>query len=506
MIEQTTHSVSQGNQGELNLDLPGLISDALLQEFPVPTLLLDPEGRVSQVNHSAKAELEGLAGDPKGLGVGFALRCVHATEQPYGCGESSSCQGCLLRGLVTRTLQTGQPHRRVEVEVVSRRGSEQRDCCLLVSTAVLTWPQGRRILVCLEDITARKRAESDLRKALQRVERLQEQLQSENFSLREQIRQARDSEGIVGSSEEFRRALEQAEYAAGNDTSVLITGETGTGKGLIARMIHERSARRERPLITVNCAALSSGLIESELFGHVGGAFTGALADKVGRFELAHRGTIFLDEVAELPIELQVKLLRVLEDGQFERVGSSETQTVDVRIIAATNRNLQKLMAEGALRSDLYYRLAVFPINVPPVRVRRQDIPLLVWHFIATRQTHFGKNIARIPKAVMEALTQYDWPGNVREIRNIVERALIISAGSTLQLAPLLAAPVKELQVAVPYQDIVSIERAHVTRVLEDCQWKINGRNNAAERLDLKPSTLRSRMKKLGIKRPQMAS
>ena len=502
MTYEATDTVVRGDWAGIKIDRTQLESGTLFQKIPMPMVLLDSDGHVCRVNQAANVELEMLVRDAVGGDIGFALRCVHSTQQSHGCGCSPSCEDCSLRDLITRTLETGHPHRQIEVQVNTGHNGERRVCHLLLSTAVVESPQGERILVCLEDITSRKRAELGLRSALQEVEQLKEQLQSENVSLREQVKEAYESEEIVGKSEEWKLTLEKAEYAAATDVHVLITGETGVGKDLIAQVIHRCSARKERPLIAVNCASLSSSLIESELFGHVAGAFTGAQADHAGRFELAHGSTIFLDEVAELAPELQAKLLRVLQHGQFERVGSSETRTVDVRVVAATNRDLHEAIAEGTFRSDLYYRLAVFPIEVPPLRARRIDIPLLVWHFITKMQARLGKRIESIPDAAMEALTQYNWPGNVRELKNVVERSVILSPGSTLQVADRLANPARPNQIAAPDDEIESIERVHITEVLEHCGWKINGDGNAADRLGLKPSTLRSRMKKLGIERP----
>jgi formate hydrogenlyase transcriptional activator len=252
----------------------------------------------------------------------------------------------------------------------------------------------------------------------------------------------------------------------------------------------------------VNCAALPSSLIESELFGHVKGAFTGALVDKVGRFQLADRGTIFLDEIAELDPGLQTNLLRVLQEGEFERIGDTETLKVDVRIIAATNRNLQEAMNEGSFRPDLYYRLAVFPIEVPSLRLRRDDIPLLVWHFIEKKQRELGKTISRISKRVMNALCDNDWPGNVRELENVVERAIILSPGPSLELEGPFAQTPRIHRVDSSSSNLEDIDRAHIVGVLEECHWRIKGADATAERLGLKPSTLRYRMKKLGIERP----
>jgi transcriptional regulator with GAF, ATPase, and Fis domain len=289
---------------------------------------------------------------------------------------------------------------------------------------------------------------------------------------------------------------------AATNANVLLFGETGTGKELFARAVHDRSTRKDRPLVRVNCAALPPNLIESELFGHVKGAFTGATSERVGRFQLADQGTLFLDEIGELDPELQAKLLRVLQEGEFERIGSSETMKVDVRVIAATNRDLRKAMDEKAFRSDLYYRLAVFPIEVPPLRLRRDDIPLLVWHVIAKRQGRLDKTVDAVPKSVMDAFVEYDWPGNVRELENVIERAMILSPGSTLRLPESLAMLSGGGSHETPSSNLLAVDRAHIISVLEDCGWKIKGNDNAAERLGLKPSTLRYRMKKLGIRRP----
>jgi PAS domain S-box-containing protein len=354
----------------------------------------------------------------------------------------------------------------------------------------------------LQDIHSQKIAELNLRKALDEVERLSKRLQAENFYLQEEITSSLGFDEIVGESEPLRSVLAQVEHVAGTDASVLLLGETGTGKELLARAIHERSRRSERPLVKVNLAALSSSLIESELFGHVKGAFTGAISDKLGRFELADRGTLFLDEIGELDPDLQTKLLRVLQEGEFERIGSTKTLKVDVRIVTATNRDLRRAMEQGAFRPDLYYRLAVFPVEIPPLRLRRDDIPLLVWHFIGKKQVRLGKAIDRIPDQVMRALVQYDWPGNIRELENVVERAMILSVGSTLSLPESL----RIVPRPAPATGRDRIDRDHILAVLDACHWKVKGHGNAAERLGLKPSTLRYRMKTMGIQRPTSAN
>ena len=307
---------------------------------------------------------------------------------------------------------------------------------------------------------------------------------------------------IVGRSEPLRGTLTRIEHVAGTNASVLLLGETGTGKELFARAIHNRSPRNDHPLVKVNCAALPSSLIESELFGHVKGAFTGALSDKVGRFELADGGTLFLDEIGELDPELQTKLLRVLQEGELEKIGSTKTRKVDVRVIAATNRDLRRSLEDGQFRPDLYYRLAVFPIEIPPLRQRRDDIPLLVWHFITKKRGRLGKTIDAVPTNVLNTLMQYAWPGNVRELENVIERSMILSSGTTLSLSESLAEPSESRRGGVPSSSLDEMDRTHIVGVLEDCGWRVKGVNNAADRLGLKPSTLRYRMRKLGIERP----
>jgi len=304
---------------------------------------------------------------------------------------------------------------------------------------------------------------------------------------------------LVGEAATFRSAVARLEQVANTDSTVLLLGETGTGKELFAKALHARGPRRGYPLVSVNCAALPPTLIESELFGHQRGAFTGAVAPRQGRFELAHRGTLFLDEIGDLPLDLQAKLLRVLQEGAFERVGSSQTQTVDVRVIAATHRDLPRAVAEGTFRADLYYRLSVFPIRLPPLRERREDIAALVWSIVRKRQKSFRRDVHIVPESVMETLRQHTWPGNVRELENVIERALIHSTGVTLALLDPPA--VSDDPSTERGATLTSVERAHIQDVLQECGWRINGLGNAAERLGLHPNTLRFRMKKLGIVR-----
>jgi transcriptional regulator with GAF, ATPase, and Fis domain len=386
------------------------------------------------------------------------------------------------------------------------------DGMAISATAPKVWPEDivERLGVVgevLYNALYRQRADLELQQAYAEIRKLKDHLEAENVTLREEIKTSLGDDELVGKSHAFRTILHQVEQVAGTDSTVLVLGETGTGKGLIARRIHRQSGRKDRPLVTVNCAALPAALIESELFGHEKGAFTGAVDRKIGRFELADGGTIFLDEVGDLPVELQAKLLRVLQDYEFERLGSSTTRTVDARVIAATNRNLDKSIEEGAFREDLYYRLGVFPILIPPLRERRDDIPLLVWLFITNLQTRLGKTFEKVPARVMDALISYDWPGNVRELRNIVERAMILSPAPALELRGVLPARRTRKASSAPTREPRSVsledaERAHIVSVLEESGWKVRGKDGAAERLGLKRSTLQSRMKKLGIQRP----
>jgi len=287
---------------------------------------------------------------------------------------------------------------------------------------------------------------------------------------------------------------------APTDATVLIHGETGTGKELLARGVHDRSRRKTRPLVKVNCGAIPSGLVESELFGHERGAFTGATQQRIGRFELAHGGTIFLDEVTELPLETQVKLLRVLQEGEFERVGSSRTIKVDVRVIAATNRNLQEVVRSGAFRSDLFYRLNVFPLEVSALRERREDIPLLVNFFLGRFSKSVGKKIRGLSQKSMERLVQYAWPGNIRELQNVIERAVVLAKGAIVQIDDsMLGAEASPEESTI--ETLENVERNHIIRALLQTQWVIHGKKGAAELLGINPSTLRSRMEKLAIKK-----
>jgi transcriptional regulator with GAF, ATPase, and Fis domain len=349
------------------------------------------------------------------------------------------------------------------------------------------------------DITERKESEQDLRKAHEDLNALKNQLEAENIYLHQELQRDQAFGEIVGQSDAVKYMTVKINQIAATDSTVLIMGETGTGKELVARAVHSASERRDRPLIKVNCAALSPTLIESELFGHEKGAFTGAGARKIGRFELANRGTIFLDEIGELPSELQVKLLRVIQEGEFERVGGTKTLKADVRIIAATNRNLKVESEKGTFRQDLLYRLNVFPITVPPLRERREDIPLLVEHFVEKASKKLGKSITSVSAKAMRTLKEHSWPGNVRELANVIERAVIYTQGNALHLADQLDRSPEDLPTQI--KTLKELEREHILRTLESAGWRIDGPYGAARILGVNPSTLRTRMAKLQITR-----
>ena len=343
----------------------------------------------------------------------------------------------------------------------------------------------------------RKRMEGQLRERLLEIEELKQRLERENIYLQEEIRLLVEHTDIVGQSLGINKVLSEVEQVAGTDSTVLILGETGTGKELLARAIHHLSSRKDRPLVTVNCASLPPTLIESELFGREKGAYTGALTRMAGRFEAADGATLFLDEIGELPQEVQSKLLRVLEEGRFERLGSTRTLQVNLRIIAATNRNLAQDVNEGRFRKDLYYRLNVFPIEIPSLRERPDDIPLLVWAFVRQFEKKMGKRVDSISRKNMEALQHHSWPGNVRELRNVIEHAMILSSGRNLNFPP----PKSRLPEAPGTRNLQDLERRHILDVLEKSGWRLTGEGGASEILGLKRTTLQSRMKKLGIKR-----
>jgi PAS domain S-box-containing protein len=349
------------------------------------------------------------------------------------------------------------------------------------------------------NISKLKETESKLKSAIVELNQLKKQLQNETIYLQEEIKSDHDFEEIIGRSHPLMHALYRLEQVAPLDTTVLLEGETGTGKELFARAIHNKSKRNKQPLIKVNCAALPEHLIESELFGHEKGAFTDAHQKRIGRFELAHNGTIFLDEIAEIPLDLQSKLLRVLQEGEIERLGGSQTIKVNVRVIAATNKNLQDQIRKNLFREDLFYRLNVYPITIPALRERISDIPMLAQHFLGKFNRKYAKKIQQIPKKVLEELQQYSWPGNIRELENVIERAAIISPENHFVIEPLQKAAREASSELIP---LAEYERNYIIKVLEKTYWRVEGPQGAARILDIHPETLRSRMRKLGIKRP----
>ena len=345
---------------------------------------------------------------------------------------------------------------------------------------------------------ARKRADEKLRQAYKEIQTLKEQLEQENIYLREEIKLDYSHHTVVGNSAAIRNVLRKAEQVATTDTSVIVLGETGTGKELIARTIHELSSRNKRPMVKTNCAALPATLIESELFGREKGAYTGALAREIGRFELAHESTIFLDEIGELPPEVQSKLLRVLQEGEFERLGSSKTIKVNVRVIAATSRYLDQMVKEGTFREDLYYRLNVFPIVLPPLRERPEDIPALVWHILNEFGKRMGRKIEGVQSSTMKEFQRYSWPGNVRELRNVIERNLILNTGPVFKAE----LPTSESKASEQSRRLEEVEADYLRNVLQSTKWRVRGKGGAAEIVGLKPTTLESKLKKLSIRRP----
>jgi PAS domain S-box-containing protein len=370
-----------------------------------------------------------------------------------------------------------------------------------------------RMLVASKDVTERNRAERELRRTLAENARLREELERERDYLREEVNVALNFGRIVGTSQALRRMLKRVEAVAETPVSVLLQGESGVGKELVARAIHSRSPRADGPLVRVNCASIPKELFESEFFGHVKGAFTGAHRDRVGRFQLADGGTIFLDEVGEIPLELQGKLLRVLQESEFERVGDDVTRSVDVRVIAATNRDLERLIVDGEFREDLFYRLSVFPVDVPPLRERGDDIVQLAQHFLEQTCKDFGRETLKLTRAQASHLKAYEWPGNVRELKNVIERAVILSPGSVLRLdlsmpgfqAPadaLEAGPRKDDDEVLTEKEMRDYQKANITRALRQANWKVSGSGGAAELLGVRPTTLADRIRTMKIRKP----
>ena len=487
LAEKTARSARQRAERELRASEER--HRTLVAHAPVAIFELDPTGRILTVNPATRSVLA-LEGSERGL------RLVDVVLPAD-------------RERVTKLLETAVGGSAVRFELEPAHAPKR---VVEVSLVPISHGGELEVMGIAEDITSRREAERALAS-------LKDQLQADNVYLQEEIRLTHDFSQILGESVELRGALQRVELVAATDATVLIQGETGTGKELFARAIHDLSPRKARPLVKVNCAALPSSLIESELFGHERGAFTGALSRRVGRFELAHQASLFLDEIGELPLDVQAKLLRVLQEGEFERVGGTETKRVNVRVIAATNRRLDEAVAEGVFRSDLYYRLNVVPIELPPLRERRGDIPLLARFFATRAAKQLGKALHGVPEPVLDAMERYDWPGNVRELANLVERAVILARGPELRVEDILSpsalnkgapsqprpgSPVVPASAKRP-RTLGEVEREHIAAAVEAAGGKIDGPGGAAEILGLHANTLRSRMEKLGIHRPRRA-
>jgi formate hydrogenlyase transcriptional activator len=403
-------------------------------------------------------------------------RVTTSEERAYSHGFRSLCAlPLIVRGQSVGAITMGS---------LNRAQYSEADAKFLMEVA-------GQISIAIDNMSAHEESQS-----------LRARFEAEAVYLQEEIKSEHNFEEIIGQSEPVRRLLTQVEQVAPTDATVLIRGETGTGKELLARAVHDRSRRKGRPLVKVNCGAIPSGLVESELFGHEKGAFTGATQRRIGRFELADGGTIFLDEVTELPVDTQVKLLRILQEGDFERVGSSRTIKVDVRVIAATNRNLADAVSSGIFRTDLFYRLNVFPLEAPALRERPEDIPLLANFFLSRFAKNLGKNVRGLSQRSRESLSRYNWPGNIRELQNVIERAVVLATGPVVQIDESMLRADQPTEGASSIDTLENNERNHIVRALNETNWVIHGKKGAAEVLAINPSTLRSRMEKLGIKKP----
>ena len=494
--EQLLHSVSEGTAGAFGKDffkvLVQQISNALNIKYVI----------VTECANSSKTRLRTLA----------LVKDLEISENIEYDTENTPCKLIMESGEVYYQESNVQndfiEEKDIEgylgVPIKSSEGNTIGHIALLNDEKLTITDEEKGILQIFADRAGveieRKIANEQLVRALDEVEQLKNRLEAENTYLQDEIKLEHNFEEIISQSARFKKVLGQVEQVAPTDATVLILGESGTGKELLARAIHNISGRKNRPLVKVNCAALPVNLIESELFGHEKGAFTGAVAKKIGRFELADGGTLFLDEVGEIPLELQPKLLRALQEGEIERVGGSSTIKVDVRIIAATNRNLEQEVDDGHFRADLFYRLHVFPIQSIPLRERKEDIGLLVRHFATKFSTKIGRRVDVIPKRVVNALQSYSWPGNIRELENVIERAVILSPTKKLELGDWIPQKRTKNQ-KMEFQTLEDFEREYILKVLNETTWRVSGQKGAAMVLGMKPTTLESRMKKLGIKR-----
>lgn len=487
----SNRDITKRKQSEVALLQSKNFNRLILDSLNYHIAVLDRQGIILDVNESWKRFARKNAGTT-------AVRIGHGVNYLDVCRRSIK-SGDALAETALKGIRSVLEDSREEFMLEYPCDSPNEKRWFIMRAIPFSGRKGGVIISHIEN-TERKLAEIDLRQAYSEIEQLKNQLEAETAYLQEEIRLEHDFEGIIGQSAAIQYVFYKIEQVAATDTSVLVMGETGTGKELVCRAIHNNSLRKARPLVKVNCAALPANLIESELFGHERGAFTGAQKRRTGRFEVADGTAIFLDEIGELPLELQGKLLRVLQDGEFERLGSSMTIKVDVRVIAATNRDLEEQVRIGRFREDLFYRLNVFPITVTPLRERIEDIPMLAKFFMEKAAKRLGKTIEFIPEGVIKELQDYPWPGNVRELENVIERAVINSSGSKLRLADDLCHPGSTLD-AEPLKSLQEIETDHIIRVLEKTDWRIDGPRGAAMILKINPSTLRSRMRKLGIKK-----
>jgi formate hydrogenlyase transcriptional activator len=467
------------------------IERLLLVNKPFTSLIADAEGREIFSSHlESVLQRQGMRRCQIRLRVKDGT-VIHGQLQSVTVDTIESKDAYILSSIIDGTVHK-------QMEEALQNAHDKLELTVHKRTGELT----RANVQLSQEIDDRKGAEKSLHGAFTEIEQLKDRLQAENIYLQQEVASEYNFGEIIGQSSAISYVFFRIEQVAPQDATVLLLGETGTGKGVIARAIHSRSSRKDRPMITVNCTALPANLIESELFGREKGAFTGATAMQMGRFELADGGTIFLDEIGEMPLELQCKLLRVIQDGEFERLGSPRTIKVDVRIIAASNRNLEEEIRNGRFREDLFYRLNVFPITIPPLRQRKEDIPLLVNYFVAKFNKKIGKKIETVSKETLNTLQEYHWPGNVRELESVIERAVITSQGAALQVLDRFDTFRKTGELEV--QDVkalAELEQDHILQVLQKTGWRIEGKNGAAVLLGLNPSTLRARIRKYGIHR-----
>jgi formate hydrogenlyase transcriptional activator len=467
------------------------IERLLLVNKPFTSLIADAEGREIFSSHlESVLQRQGMRRCQIRLRVKDGT-VIHGQLQSVTVDTIESKDAYILSSIIDGTVHK-------QMEEALQNAHDKLELTVHKRTGELT----RANVQLSQEIDDRKGAEKSLHGAFTEIEQLKDRLQAENIYLQQEVAREYNFGEIIGHSNAISYVFFRIEQVAPQDATVLLLGETGTGKGVIARAIHSRSSRKDRPMITVNCTALPANLIESELFGREKGAFTGATAMQMGRFELADGGTIFLDEIGEMPLELQCKLLRVIQDGEFERLGSPRTIKVDVRIIAASNRNLEEEIRNGRFREDLFYRLNVFPITIPPLRKRKEDIPLFVNYFVAKFNKKIGKKIETVSKETLNTLQEYHWPGNVRELESVIERAVITSQGTALQVLDRFDAFRKTGEpVAQDIKALAELEHDHILQVLQKTGWRIEGKNGAALLLGLNPSTLRARMRKYGILR-----